>query len=78
MKTNQSLNLQAAKQMRWPYTPPNAKWIRKGMMDAGEDRSMLPAHIKELKLPPGWKHLQFNPDPDAALLGIGRDAKGRD
>lgn len=48
------------------------------MMDAGEDRSMLPAHIKELKLPPGWKHLQFNPDPDAALLGIGRDAKGRD
>lgn len=52
-------------------------WLRKGMVDAG-DRSSLPDHIKALKLPPGWKKLQYNPDPQANLIAIGLDQKNRD
>lgn len=57
---------------------PGEKWLRKGMTIADADRGNLPEHIKAMKLPPGWGHLQFNPDPDANLVAIGLDAKGRD
>lgn len=38
----------------------------------------LPAHIEALKLPPAWTDVRWNSNPDADLLAIGRDAKGRD
>lgn len=37
----------------------------------------LPPHIEKLKLPPAWKDVQYSEDPDASLLAVGRDAKGR-
>lgn len=37
----------------------------------------LPPHIEALKVPPGWADVKFNPDPNAALLATGKDAKGR-
>lgn len=44
----------------------------------GEDgKPQLPEHIAKLKLPPAWTDLKYNPDPNAALLAIGKDAKGR-
>jgi DNA topoisomerase-1 len=46
--------------------------------EKGEDgKYKLPEHIAKLKLPPAWTDLKFNPDPHAALLAIGKDAKGR-
>ena len=42
-----------------------------------EDGSPLPEHIKKLGIPPGWKEVRVNPDPEGDLLAIGRDAKGR-
>ena len=36
-----------------------------------------PAHIKALKIPPAWKDVKVSPDPKAALLVTGVDAKGR-
>lgn len=55
-----------------------SKWLRKGMTIAGADRSQLPSHIKALRIPPGWKELQYNENTDADLLAIGKDAKNRD
>ena len=40
----------------------------------GED---YPDHIKALKVPPAWKHVVYSDDPNADLLVIGEDAKGR-
>ena len=64
-----------------PDAPPaggGKSWLRKGMTMAGEDRASLPSHIKALRIPPGWKSLQYNEDPNADLLAIGKDAKNRD
>lgn len=36
-----------------------------------------PPHIAALKLPPAWTDVRYSPDPDADLLAIGKDAKGR-
>ena len=43
----------------------------------GADGTLLPDHIGELKIPPAWTGVAFNPDPDADLLVKGKDAKGR-
>lgn len=37
----------------------------------------LPEHIKAIKIPPGWTHVTYSPDPNADLLATGKDAKGR-
>jgi DNA topoisomerase I len=37
----------------------------------------FPPHIKALVLPPAWTNVRINPDPNADLLAIGRDSKGR-
>lgn len=42
-----------------------------------ESGGALPAHIAALKIPPGWTDVTYNPDPNAALLVVGKDAKGR-
>lgn len=39
--------------------------------------SSLPKHIGELRLPPAWTDVVFNPDPGAALQAVGKDSKGR-
>lgn len=59
-------------------TEKGGQWIRAGMEEASPNRRNLPAHIKALVLPPAWTRIQYNPDPDADLLAIGIDAKGRD
>lgn len=38
----------------------------------------LPAHIQALKPPPAWTNLRYSDNPDAKLLLIGTDSKGRD
>jgi DNA topoisomerase I len=37
----------------------------------------LPTHILDLKVPPAWTDVKYSPDPDAPLLAMGKDAKGR-
>lgn len=37
----------------------------------------LPAHLEALKIPPAWTNVRVNENPDADLLVVGRDAKGR-
>lgn len=41
------------------------------------DGSELPDHIKSLVIPPAWTDVKFNPDPNGALLAVGKDSKGR-
>lgn len=55
-----------------PASPAGAKGVR--TQANGEP---LPAHIAAIKIPPGWADVHFNPDPDGALLVVGKDAKGR-
>lgn len=35
------------------------------------------ARVKDLRIPPGWKHVRLNPNPKAPLQATGIDAKGR-
>jgi DNA topoisomerase IB len=44
---------------------------------APSDRGEWPDHIKKLKLPPAWKDVKINANPDADLLAIGKDKAGR-
>ncbi len=44
---------------------------------APEDRQQWPDHIKALRIPPAWTDIKMSSDPDAALLAVGKDAKGR-
>jgi DNA topoisomerase I len=37
----------------------------------------LPDHIKKLVLPPAWTDVKYSPDPNANLLAVGKDGKGR-
>jgi len=37
----------------------------------------LPAHIEKLNLPPAWTDVRYSADPDAHLLAVGKDSKGR-
>lgn len=37
----------------------------------------LPDHIKALKIPPGWKDVHFNPDPESHLHVTAKDSKDR-
>ncbi len=39
--------------------------------------SELPPHIQSLKIPPAWTDVKYSEDPDADLLAVGKDAKGR-
>lgn len=47
------------------------------LVAAHPNREQWPEHIKSLKLPPAWKDVRINPDPNADLLAVGKDAKGR-
>ena len=44
---------------------------------AAPDHNAWPEHIKKLKLPPAWKDVKISHDPNADLLAVGKDAKGR-
>jgi DNA topoisomerase I len=37
----------------------------------------LPSHIANLKIPPAWQNVRYNPEPKGDLLVSGSDAKGR-
>ena len=37
----------------------------------------LPPHIAKLRIPPAWTDVTYSPDPNAVLLVVGKDAKGR-
>jgi DNA topoisomerase-1 len=52
------------------YDPETKTW-----KDA--DGSALPDHIKALRIPPAWKEVTYNKDPNADLLVTGVDSKGR-
>src|ERR1019366_2295781 len=43
----------------------------------GSKRVDLPEHIEKLKIPPAWTDVRYSDNPDADLLAVGRDAKGR-
>jgi DNA topoisomerase I len=42
-----------------------------------EAGSQLPEHIQKLKIPPGWSDVRYSENPDADLLAVGKDSKGR-
>ena len=46
-------------------------------MLASEDRNSWPEHIVSLKLPPAWTDIKYNLNPEADLLAVGKDKKGR-
>jgi DNA topoisomerase-1 len=54
-------------------TQPNSKQLQ----PASADRDAWPDHIKKLRVPPAWKDVHINPDPEGALQVLGRDEKGR-
>jgi len=57
----------------------HGKWTSGGSLKpAEEDRTQWPQHIQDLKVPPAWKDVHYSEDPTAALLAVGKDAKGRD
>ena len=66
-RTDDATNVESIK----PITVPQ------GMVPAPESRDSWPDHIKALTLPPTWKHVHINPDPDANLLAVGQDSKAR-
>ena len=37
----------------------------------------LPEHVQSVYIPPGWKEVTFNPDPNASMVAKGLDEKGR-
>ena len=37
----------------------------------------LPEHMKSTYIPPGWKNVRYNDDPNGALKAVGEDSKGR-
>lgn len=37
----------------------------------------VPAHLKKLRIPPAWKNVRVNLDPEASVIATGFDAKGR-
>ena len=37
----------------------------------------LPSHIEKLKIPPAWTDVKYSESPDADLLAVGKDSKGR-
>jgi DNA topoisomerase-1 len=47
-------------------------------MRLAADGGLLPQHIESLKLPPAWTNVRYNADPNADLLAVGKDSKGRD
>lgn len=53
------------------------EWVREGYAAAPADRKDWPPHIRALVVPPAWKKIQYNLDPNGALLVSGLDAKGR-
>lgn len=48
------------------------------LVAASPDRTKWPSHIQAIKVPPAWTDVKISSDPKAALLVIGKDAKGRD
>ena len=60
-------------------TAPAPKGSRRaGLHAAPENRESWPDHVKRLKIPPGWRDVKYSADPDADLLVLAKDAKGRD
>jgi len=56
----------------------SGKWSSgSGGLVSGVERAAFPPHIQALKLPPAWTDVRINPNPDADLLAIGKDKKGR-
>lgn len=45
--------------------------------DGSPADSATAARLKELRVPPGWRDVRLNPEKGAALVAVGRDAKGR-
>lgn len=50
---------------------------KSGHLEEHPDRESWPEHIKALKIPPAWTEVKVAKDPEADLLAIGKDAKGR-
>ncbi|MEL0117213.1 MAG: anti-CBASS Acb1 family protein, partial [Pelagibacteraceae bacterium] len=46
------------------------KWV-------GKDGKPAPEHVQKIGIPPAWKNVYVNPDPDGTVMARGVDAKGR-
>lgn len=53
------------------------RWSETGSGWSKGPRKEWPEHIQQLGVPPGWKDVHYNDNPDGPLLVVGRDAKGR-
>lgn len=49
----------------------------RALSQAAANRDEWPAHIQALRVPPAWTDVRYSEDPNADLLVVGRDAKGR-
>jgi len=61
-------------------TSKNIKMASAQVVDGKLDisgRKSIPKHLSKLRVPPAWKSVQVNLDPQGAVLATGRDAKGR-
>jgi DNA topoisomerase I len=63
-----------------PYHDEKGKFTskEKAVLTLEHDKEKWPQHIKDLKLPPAWTQVRVSHDPEADLLAIGKDVKGRD
>ncbi len=43
-----------------------------------ESGKSLPGHIAKYRIPPAWRDVRYNDDPDAPLQVVGKDVKGRE
>jgi len=57
---------------------PAAKGSKQAHLREYTSREEWPEHIKKLVIPPAWTKVKVSDSPDADLLAIGKDAKGRD
>lgn len=51
------------------YNPDTKKW--------DDPEGELPSHIASIRIPPAWKNVRYDPNPNAALHVTGEDSKGR-
>jgi len=50
---------------------------RRGKVWVSESGHDFPEHVQKLGIPPAWKNVTVNPDPNGTLMAQGLDAKGR-
>jgi DNA topoisomerase-1 len=51
---------------------------RAHLVQASDNREQWPEHIRKLSIPPAWTDVRISENPEANLLAVGKDKKGRE